>query len=243
MAERNEMENGAAHDQSTGLMTGHSTEDESQCGIGSFRPRCVQRFANIKSFVVVAALNSVIITTMTIYIGGLITTLEKRFGFRSVESGLLVSAHEIGNLVTILVISHFGVLGNIPRILGVSSFVAALGALLRIVPHMLYGSGRDTAHALENFSNFSSSLEDVHLCDANRSLLVNTTDNCLVTASTIEGAATDGHQKITALILLIIGQILEGVGFAPLHTLGVTYIDNNVPKAEAAGYISKQQGL
>ena len=71
------------------------------------------------------------------YRNSVITTIEKRFEFSSVLSGVLSGCLEFGSLIATLLISYFFTKSHIPRAIAFSSFFCAIGSLLYALPHYL----------------------------------------------------------------------------------------------------------
>ena len=76
-----------------------------------------------------AAVNGLIISEMT--------TLEKRFGFNSATSGLIISSDDVGNLLAMFLVTCVASTKNNNKILWISvRFIFfALGSLLISIPH------------------------------------------------------------------------------------------------------------
>lgn len=71
------------------------------------------------------------------YRNSVITTIEKRFEFSSVLSGVLSGCLEFGSLIATLFISYFFTKSHIPRAIAISSFFCAIGSFLYALPHFL----------------------------------------------------------------------------------------------------------
>lgn len=73
-----------------------------------------------------------------------ITTIERRFGLRSSQTGLVASGYDIASFVCLVPVTYFG--GRIgaskPRWLGWGVILMGLGSLTFALPHFLAGSYR-----------------------------------------------------------------------------------------------------
>jgi hypothetical protein len=73
-------------------------------------------------------------------VGGLlpasISSLERRYGLDSFESGLLSSLYDLGNLCVVMLYGYIGTAGHRPRILGFSLWLIALGAFIFALPQI-----------------------------------------------------------------------------------------------------------
>lgn len=87
------------------------------CGVGAFSlPPYFNQMANIRVFV---TLLSLLVTLQQAvasgYVSSVITTIELRFEIPSKYTGLIASAYEMGNVVTVLFVSYLGAKRHIPR--------------------------------------------------------------------------------------------------------------------------------
>ncbi len=92
------------------------------------------------------------------YRNSVITTIEKRFEFSSVLSGVLSGCLEFGSLIATLFISYFFTKSHIPRAIAISSFFCAIGSFLYALPHFL-----SKPYTLNNL-NIHKSTEGNYLC-------------------------------------------------------------------------------
>ncbi len=87
-------------------------------------------WTRIRTFVAVYAVYGLLFVTLEMYIAGVITTIEKKFGLTSSQSGSLLSIKEIVIVCTASLISHFARNANKPRCLAAMGILAALGGLI-----------------------------------------------------------------------------------------------------------------
>lgn len=78
------------------------------------------------------------------FINVVITTIERRFGLRSSQTGLVASGYDIASFVCLVPVTYFG--GRIgaskPRWLGWGVVMMGLGSLTFALPHFLVGTYR-----------------------------------------------------------------------------------------------------
>lgn len=72
------------------------------------------------------------------YTTGVVRTLERRFGLSSSQSGLVLSSNDIMHVSVVIFVGYFGLRGNKPRLICVTTSLAALGNLLMSLPHWVY---------------------------------------------------------------------------------------------------------
>lgn len=116
--------------------------DSGECGILSFRPLCLQKFATIQVFVflscILVTLNQALSSG---YFNSVITTIEKRFDIPSRMTGLIASTFEIGNLITVIFVSYFGTHRHIPKWIAKGIVVTGIGSLVFSMAHF---TGQDS---------------------------------------------------------------------------------------------------
>ena len=202
-----------------------SPSEERQCGIGPFKPLCIQSCANIKLFVfMMCMLITMSGTLSTGYLNSVITTIEKRFELGSSMSGLIAASYEFGSLVAVVFISYFGGRRHIPHWIGKGVILMGFGALLFALPHIIakkytVHQGIDSNTTEENICKIvDDKKEDINCLDKNAG-------------------------NLTYVLILIIAQILIGTGGTPIFTLGTTYIDNHVPKDKSPVYLGTYDQL
>lgn len=76
-----------------------------------------------------------------------ITTIEKRFGLRSRQTGLVASGYDIASFICLIPVTYFGGRTNSSksRIIAIGLLLLGLGSLVFSIPHFLVGHYRVTA--------------------------------------------------------------------------------------------------
>ena len=141
-----------------------------------------------------------------------------RFGIRSTETGFIANSYDIASFLFLLPVSYLGGRGTgaKPVWIGAGIFVMGVGALLFSAPHF-------SAHP------FRGAGQVVSLCNVTRRAQCEAAD----TEDTADTAASDNGYKF----VFMASQFLHGAGAAPLYTLGVTYIDENIGAASSAAFL------
>lgn len=125
-------------------------EIQGDCGILSFRPQSLQKFATIQVFVLLACLLVTLNQALSSgYFNSVITTIEKRFDIPSRMTGLIASTFEIGNLITVIFVSYFGTHRHIPKWIGRGVVVTGLGSIVFSLAHFV---ARDNPLDMVNIS-------------------------------------------------------------------------------------------
>ncbi|XP_054749389.2 solute carrier organic anion transporter family member 4A1-like [Lytechinus pictus] len=187
-----------------------------------FRPKCIQVINNPLGYCFMLCLLT-ICQSMTsfglVYVN--LTTLEKRFAFNSVQSSWISSSYDFCNLVAAVFVTYFGEKGHRPLWVGISSVLFSIGSIIFSMPHFI--SPNYVYH--ETMSDLCGLSNQTNLCD---------------------GEAiheSDDERFHLYAPFFVIGQFLHGIGSACLYTLGVAYIDENVPTRHFGAYMGVYQGI
>ncbi|CAB3384981.1 Hypothetical predicted protein [Cloeon dipterum] len=162
------------------------------------------------------------------FINVVITTIERRFGLRSRETGIIAGGYDVASFLCLVPVSYLGGRpgASKPRWLGWGIVIMGFGSFIFGLPHFVAGPLRDlgaeqrgTCFLPDAFGNASTSGLDE--CDSDNS----------------EKSYGQSGFYVRAFWFFFIGQLLHGAGASPLYTLGVTYIDENVSKKMSSVYI------
>ncbi|KAI9586202.1 hypothetical protein GQX74_002049 [Glossina fuscipes] len=192
-------------------------------GWGKFRPKCLQRFCTAKWALFwlcwAGAMQGLIVNGL---INVVITTIEKRFGLRSRQTGLVASGYDIASFICLIPVTYFGGHTNSSksRIIATGLLLLGLGSLVFSIPHFLIGHYRVTA-AETNTCSVQTNAINTTIFQVQYENEANT-----------NGMMSDDYENPVwfAWWLFFVAQVLHGAGASPLFTLGVTYIDENVSK-------------
>lgn len=187
------------------------TEDreEEACGWLACRPSPLQRFRH-PHWVLVFLCWAGAIQGMVVngFVNVVISNIERRYDLTSTETGTIASCYDIASVLCLIPVSYFGGLGCKPRYLGIGVLVMGLGSIVFALPQFTSG--------LYTFTG-----DDVTYCDIGAN----------ATACTLKDSLSNYKY------VFFLGQLLHGAGAAPLYTLGVTYLDENLPVRSSSMYI------
>ncbi|XP_018425821.1 PREDICTED: solute carrier organic anion transporter family member 1C1-like [Nanorana parkeri] len=165
------------------------------------------------------------------YLKSTITQIERRFEIPSSLVGIIDGSFEMGNLLVIMLVSFFGAKLHRPRLIGAGCLLMSLGTFLIALPHFIMGryiyEGTPT-HPSNSTITVPPCLRDYK-------------DQKLYSAIYKSRTNTDrGCDKdiVSAMWLcVLLGNLLRGVGEAPIQPLGISYIDDYAGEDNAAFYI------
>ncbi|KAL8618456.1 hypothetical protein ACOMHN_049873 [Nucella lapillus] len=220
-----------------------------ECRIGNFKPAVLKMCANMPVFTGVYSVSALMTSTLNTYVNSQVTTLERHFGFSSAQTGLIMSANDIGFLVIVLFISFIAPRVHIPRALACFTILFGVSGLVCTLPQFLFGvstpasslSGADVSNVSATMTsdrpsgNFGGQLCDgVSQGDVNCSATV---EEPSVTSEDLDPGSRARAHSGTALLILVVGMVLQGVAKAPRGSFSLYYVDCNVEKAKSGFYM------
>ncbi|XP_064481520.1 solute carrier organic anion transporter family member 4A1-like [Ornithodoros turicata] len=179
-----------------------------KCGCWEYRPAFLQRFANARW--ILFNLSWGLFTQSFIVNGCLsvvIPTIERRFQLKSFESGMILSSYNIVNCLLVVPVSYMGSSRSKPLFAAVGLFLIATGSIVFSSPYFLA-------------EPYMFGQEQHDGCPAD-----NTTTSCIST------------NVRNWRYVLMLGHMLNGAGVVPFHTLGIAYMDENLPMRMTSTYV------
>ncbi|XP_039614852.1 solute carrier organic anion transporter family member 3A1-like isoform X2 [Polypterus senegalus] len=178
-------------------------------------------FGDIRAFVATLCLILSANSIGNAYLISMLSTLEKRFSLRTTELGLIASGFEIGNLLVILLVSYFGGKGHRPRLIGCGGIIMALGSLLCALPEFVS-----------------------HQYDYQKVKISTSRDTCSIgKPPTDQNSAMESCEETQSTnmmyMLMVVAQVLIGIGASSVQPLGVSYMDDHVKKKDSSLYLEK----
>ncbi|BES95818.1 Organic anion [Nesidiocoris tenuis] len=192
-----------------------------RCGFLGFYPVWMRRLASKKIFLIIYGLLGMNQAAIGSYYVATITTFEKRFELPSTYSGIITCAWDIGGLGAAMIIAYYGSSGHKTRWVAYWSLLTAASCFSRLIPHVMYGPGKNTYHHEESPS--LSTLSSLSVNDTKKDPL------CMSSYLTEENCSLNDEGRI-AFVILFISQLLQGIGCSSYYTLGAAYLDDNVVK-------------
>lgn len=189
------------------------------CSLACVRLKFLNRFRSPKWFLAFLSLAACL---QGLCINGLvnvvITSIERRFGLQSTQSGIIASSYDIGSLIIMIPVSYLGgkAAASKPRWIAGGMLCMGMGSLVWTLPHFSTGAYTKNGGAAE---------EDLALCGS-------------------AGEDTDCSKEVgigglaAYRFVFVFGQLLHGFGAAPLITLGTTFLDESVNPRSSPLYIA-----
>ncbi|XP_074050418.1 solute carrier organic anion transporter family member 1B3-like [Macrotis lagotis] len=185
--------------------------------------------SDLKMFMVALSFCFICKALAGIYMKSTITQIERRFGTTTSEAGLIDGSFEIGNLLVVTLVSHFGAKSHIPRLIGFGCFIMGIGSIITALPHFFMGYYR--YNSVFNANPLDNSTVFYPPCSTELNSAGNNRSSILLES----GCKNESGSLIW--IYLLMGNMLRGIGESPVTPLGITYIDNFAKEGHSTFYL------
>ncbi|CAH1153796.1 unnamed protein product [Phaedon cochleariae] len=235
---------------------GSLVDDDSdmECGLGPCAPNWMQKFASKQAFLLVFCIAWVLQGMYHTYFVSAITTIEKLFQIQSKITGIIMSATEIGQIGSSLLLTYYGGQGHRPKWIAWGMVLFAVSSFTCSLPHFIYGK------QLINANDFTGITKEPNVCrtPANITVLFQSGSDFSLPENFTAGISYDAQQceerkatgntvqpSSTNIVLSIFFVSLLGVGMGQtaVYTLGIPYIDDNVASKESPLYFAITIGV
>ncbi|CAJ0959416.1 unnamed protein product, partial [Mesorhabditis belari] len=208
----------------------HVLAQESQCGLGKWRPKWMQRFATKHWMLLWLCWYC---TVQGLIVNGLvpssITSIERRFKLPTSTIGRIMQFYDFGYVLFCIPVSYFGGRHSKPAVLACGLMLMALGSLLFSTPHMI----------ADSYTQATSGDEAYGKCASPLTLFANgSTDPVASVAASRQCPAPENQPGTFRYVFLFcLAHFLHGIGATPLFTIGVSFIDENVGPALSSLFV------
>ncbi|XP_055947691.1 solute carrier organic anion transporter family member 74D-like isoform X3 [Argiope bruennichi] len=195
------------------------------CGIGRFKPRWLQRFADPKVYLVIFCIVGVLEGAYFSYFVGVLTTLEKRYAFESKTSGIILIADSISATLLSLLVGFYGGKAHKPRMIAIGMMLVSVSCFLTTVPYFIYGPA---LHFLER-ETLGTDQKRKEFCDSDMK-----EERC---------DSLNSSPTTPVVCILFLANLICGFGYTAYYTIGAPYLDDNVRKKNSPMYFSAMAAL
>ncbi|XP_064473124.1 solute carrier organic anion transporter family member 74D-like [Ornithodoros turicata] len=196
-----------------------------QCGIGSYRPSWMQRFATSKYYALILGMLGLFQGAYKTYLVGTLSTVEKRFSMSSGTSSIIMIADDISPVIGGFLLVLFMHRTSKPNWVASGMLMTLLGTVSSALPYSVYGVG---THLLGKPGE--SRTVKMPLCNDDSS------------GSDLCKQDSDDGMSSGPLVFLFLGNFLNGMGGMAYWVIGTAYMDDNVKKKNSALYFGAVYG-
>ncbi|KAH8253215.1 hypothetical protein KR032_004141, partial [Drosophila birchii] len=188
----------------------------------------LSRFATAGMFVVIYGMACCFLSTASSYYAGTITTMEKRFNIPSKITGIIGVGSDISTVFCSASMSYFASRGHRPRWIALGLLIITFFCVLMLATHMFYGAGEEAMRLTEKYVSMEFVKNTLNSTQKDDSLCHERDSQC------IEENASD----YKPIVLFFIGQFIGGIGCSLIYAPGLTYMDDNLSKANSPRMLS-----
>ncbi|XP_075614311.1 solute carrier organic anion transporter family member 1C1 isoform X2 [Balearica regulorum gibbericeps] len=165
------------------------------------------------------------------YMKSMSSQIERRFEISSSIVGIIDGSFEIGNLMVMVLVSYLGSRVHRPKVIAVGCLIMSLGAFLSVMPQFLMGR-----YNYERITVTVDNSTSVSACSPPSSVGRPVTD-ATETPSAMKNFGCEKTTNSYLWLFVLMGNLLRGIGEAPVMPLGVSYIDDFSKEENSAFYI------
>ncbi|OQV15395.1 Solute carrier organic anion transporter family member 5A1 [Hypsibius exemplaris] len=198
--------------------------DDLSCGIFGWRPAWLQCFRSMKVFMACYVVLGVFHGMYGSYLGPVIPSIEKRFGFTSKEVGSFRAMSDVSRILASLIVAHYGGAGHRPRWIGCGAILLGLGMFLMASTEVMFPV---TSRSMVSLVVASASDSNERFCHSNP--LRNATKNPCSQAI---------ESSLYPLMVLGASEFIMGLGATSIVILALPFIDDNVSTRTSPYYFA-----
>ncbi|KAH8301816.1 hypothetical protein KR059_012315, partial [Drosophila kikkawai] len=187
----------------------------------------IHRCATASMFVVIYGMACCFLSMGSSYYSGTISTMEKRFSIPNKVTGIIGVGSEISTVLCSASLSYYASRGHRPRWIALGFLIIILFCILMLTSHFFYGPGEEALRLTEEYGSsefvntiLNSTQKDDSLCHKKDS-------NCIEDTSDYK-----------PIILFFIAQFIGGIGCSFIYAPGLSYMDDNLSKANSPRMLS-----
>ena len=197
-------------------------ETGSRYGCLCFRPTWLQWFNSPIWLTLILGLYQFIYQAISGFKGSTVSTLEKGFNLTATDIGVMPIFFNIPNAICGLIFSFWATHGHKGKWMTASLFIVGIGLLIYALPHWIIGSYQILNHLI--IDNNRGQCHPII-----NQTLQNITNNINCQRSTTSNALY--------YFIFSLSQFILGCGVCTLHTVGWSYIDDNVSPSSSPLYV------
>uniref|UniRef100_A0A8C4XZP1 Solute carrier organic anion transporter family member n=1 Tax=Gopherus evgoodei TaxID=1825980 RepID=A0A8C4XZP1_9SAUR len=164
------------------------------------------------------------------YMKSMSTQIERRFEISSSVVGIIDGSFEIGNLMVMILVSYLGSKVHRPKVIAAGCLIMSFGTFLSVMPHFLMGR--------YNYERIQLTEENSSTSLSACSLVLPLHHPTLDAVEMTRELKNSGNSYLWIFVLM--GNLLRGIGEAPIMPLGVSYVDDFSKEENSAFYIGNK---
>lgn len=197
----------------------YDVDPDTVCGIGCFKPQWLQPWATARVYLVLYCMIGILSGSYYSYLIGTMSTLEKRFSFKSKISGIIMTVDEITPLFLGVLVGYFGGRAHRPRVVAFGMLMSSICCFVSALPYFIYGAAKHLN--VKSFRNDTG----LEMCDSDVG-----EENC---------DSDDKPPTMAPILILMFGSFLKGFGNLAYYAVGLAYMDDNSKQKNTPMYLGE----
>lgn len=202
--------------ESDDCLNSDESDDETKCGFGNWKPDWMQKYATPVWYMIISNILGILQGAFGMYFVGVMSTIEKRFGFSSKLTGLIIIADNFSPIIFSSITGYYASHVHRPRLIALGMFIVVIACYMNALPFFIYGA---SYHLL--YDSSSNTTDKYEFCESHADR-----------DKTCAELSSKSH-TFPALIIFFVSNFLNGVGHNAFYTAGFTYLDDNVQKGSS----------
>ncbi|XP_013874316.1 solute carrier organic anion transporter family member 1C1 isoform X2 [Austrofundulus limnaeus] len=203
------------------------TSQQALCDPTKQRTRKRPGLSTLKLFIVALSFAYFSKALTGTYMKSSITQIERRFDLSSTHVSLIDGSFEMGNLLFLALVSHFGARLHRPRLIAAGCLLMAAGALLIGSAHFFMGRYKYDTIIQNNSTNISACVDPLK-----------TAEGVQIEESVMNSEACARESGSNMWVYIFLANALRGIGETPVTPLGISYIDDFARAENSPIYIA-----
>lgn len=196
------------------------SDEETKCGFGGWTPLWLQRMATPGWYMLVSNILGILQGAFYMYLIGVMSTIEKRFGLASKQTALIMIADNFSPIIFSSITGYYASHVHRPRLIALGMTLVVIACYMNALPFFLFGA---SYHLLYDSTNNTTDKYEFCEPDVDRD-------------KTCAELSAKAH-TLPALIIFFSSNFLNGLGHNAFYTAGFTYLDDNVAKTQSPVFI------
>uniref|UniRef100_A0A8C4VWL8 Solute carrier organic anion transporter family member n=1 Tax=Gopherus evgoodei TaxID=1825980 RepID=A0A8C4VWL8_9SAUR len=163
------------------------------------------------------------------YMKSMSTQIERRFEISSSVVGIIDGSFEIGNLMVMILVSYLGSKVHRPKVIAAGCLIMSFGTFLSVMPHFLMGR--------YNYERIQLTEENSSTSIISFLLQISSSETYFQKCKYVFPTGCEKAASSYLWIFVLMGNLLRGIGEAPIMPLGVSYVDDFSKEENSAFYI------
>lgn len=192
-------------------------EEDTICGFGCFKPRWIQKYATPRAYLILFSIIGVIHGCYYPYVTSILSTLEKRYAFKTKVSGTILLADEVTPLILGVLVGYIGGKTHRPRMVALGMFLSSTCCFVSGLPYLIYGTSKHTSY-FDDKGNLKF---------------------CKFGISSTQCNSDELPPTLSVVGIFLLASFLKGFATLSYYVIGFSYMDDIIKRKNSPVYFGK----